>query len=40
MRCLRICPVNAREVNAAAVAAKAEELSPVCTPRKEHELFL
>lgn len=40
MRCLRICPVNAREVNAATVAAKAEALSPVCTPRKDNELFL
>lgn len=40
MRCLRICPVNTREVNAAAVAAKAEELSPICALRKENELFL
>lgn len=40
MRCIQICPNNARSINQQIVAAFTEKLAPICSVRKNNELFL
>lgn len=40
MRCIKVCPHNAREVNKLLVSAAAMAIKKACTQRKECELFL
>lgn len=40
MACVSACPRGARFVNPSVVAAITEKLSPVCSVRKENELFI
>ncbi len=40
MRCVALCPAGARKVPAAALEAVSQRLAPVCSERKQNELFL
>lgn len=40
MRCVSLCPVGARKPDPAKVVAAVEKLSPICSVRKEWQLFL
>lgn len=40
MKCIAVCPKNARSLNPAVLDAVSERLSKVCSERKENELFL
>ncbi len=40
MRCVSICPVNARKVNAVMVSAAALAIKKACSEHKENELFI
>lgn len=40
MRCITVCPKNARTLPAEMLAALSEKLGKVCADRKENELFL
>ncbi len=40
MKCISVCPKNARALNPAVLSAVSERLSKVCSERKENELFL
>lgn len=40
MRCVAVCPHQARQVDEARLAALQQALEPVCSVRKEGELFL
>ena len=40
MRCVSLCPVGARKPDPARVSAAVEKLSPICSVRKEWQLFL
>lgn len=40
MRCLKLCPQNARKVNGMIVSAAAMAIKKACSVRKENELFL
>lgn len=40
MRCVQICPNDARSVNSQIVAAFTEKLAPICSVRKANELFV
>lgn len=39
MRCISVCPVNARALNPEIVAGITQRLAPVCSERKNNELF-
>ena len=40
MRCVKLCPVEARTIDPDALAGLEARLAPLCTGRKENELFL
>lgn len=40
MRCLSICPQNARQLEENLLAATIKKLEPLCSDRKDNELFL
>ncbi|MEG1754913.1 MAG: 4Fe-4S binding protein [Clostridia bacterium] len=40
MRCIAVCPVQARKVNRVVVAAGAQKMRKACSTRKKNELFL
>ena len=40
MRCVKLCPHNARKVNGAMVSVAALAIKKACSPRKENELFM
>lgn len=40
MRCIQLCPNNARSINQQIVAAFTEKLAPICSVRKNNELFV
>ena len=40
MRCMKLCPQNAGEVNGLMVSAAALTIKKACSVRKENELFL
>ena len=40
MRCVSICPHDARRADAGELAAIESRLAPLCSVRKEPELFL
>ena len=40
MRCLKLCPQNARKINGMMVSAAALAIKKACSVRKENELFL
>ena len=40
MRCVSVCPSRARSINEAVLPAIAGKLEPVCSTRKNNELFL
>ena len=40
MRCVRLCPAEARSPDPQALAALSAHLEPLCAGRKENELFL
>ena len=40
MRCMKVCPQNARKVNGLMVSAAALAIKKACAVRKENELFL
>lgn len=40
MRCVKLCPHNARKVNGAMVSVAALAIKKACSARKENELFM
>lgn len=40
LRCVKLCPHNARKVNGAMVSVAALAIKKACSARKENELFM
>lgn len=40
MRCIKVCPHNARKLNAILLKVASKKLEAVCKDRKENELFI